>query len=255
VPLAFVDEDPPDRSRSLADSSGENGNDGFDLSLLQETEKRSLHRIDAGKKAALNPRISQGVPEIADFPLLADAHIQKRTVAAKSKGYLRPHFIMGLTESLQGKVGHHVPVVAEEGLVLLQEVFNVFQSSRRVQKDGFVAKGDGHAPPLPVWKPFRINPRAVMGIHDETVHAGVTEMIHYVSDDGTPSNLQERLRTMLGQRAKPRPQAGAQDEGSLESPSVCPFLFHHRDHREHRDIDFVKVKEGKPFSFPVRGKM
>jgi hypothetical protein len=44
-------------------------------------------------------------------------------------------------------------------------------------------------------------------------------MIHYVGDDGTPSNLQERLRTMVGQGAKPRPQAGAQDEGGFESPS------------------------------------
>jgi hypothetical protein len=63
-----------------------------------------------------------------------------------------------------------------------------------------------------------------MGIHDETIHADVTEMIHCVSNDGTSSNLQERLRTPLGQRAKPRPQAGAQDEGGLESPSF-QFTF------------------------------
>jgi hypothetical protein len=82
-----------------------------------------------------------------------------------------------------------------------------------------MAKGDGNAPPLPVWKFFRINFRAVVGIHDETIHADATEMSHCVSDDGTSSDLQERLRTPLRQRAKPRPQAGAQDEGGLEPPS------------------------------------
>jgi hypothetical protein len=224
VPLAFVDDDPPDRSSFFADSADKNGNDGFDFSCLKETEKRSLHGIDAGKEAALNSRVSQGVPKIADFTPLADAYIQKRAAAAESKGHLRSHFLMGFTEPLQGKIGHHVPVVAEDGLVLFQEIFNVFQPSRRVQKDGFMAKGDGYAPPFPVWKSFRINFRAVMGIHDETIHAGVTEMIHCVSNDGTSSNLQERLRTPLGQRAKPGPQAGAQDEGGLESPTF-QFTF------------------------------
>jgi hypothetical protein len=224
VPVAFVDDDSPDRSWLFGDSSDHKGNDGFDFSFLKETEKRSLHGIDAGKEAALNSRISQGVPKIADFTPLADADIQKRAAAAKSKGHLRSHFLMGFTEPLQGKIGDHVPVVAEDGLVLFQEVFNAFQPPCRVQKDGFMTKGDGDAPPFPVWKSFRINLRAMMGIHDETIHAGVTEMIHYVGDDGTPSNLQERLRTPLGQRAKPRPQAGSQDEGGLESPSL-QFTF------------------------------
>ena len=61
--------------------------------------------------------------------------------------------------------------------------------------------------------------RKVMGIHDETIHAGAKEMIHGIGDDRTSSDLQEGLRTPLGQGAKPRPQAGAQDEGGLESPS------------------------------------
>ena len=201
------------------------GNDRFDFSGLKETEERSLHGIDAGEEAALNARISQGVPEITDFTALIDVYVQKRAAASKGQRHLRPHFLMGFQEPLQGKVGHHVPVIAEDGLVLIQEIFNVFQSPCRVQKDGFMAKGDGHAPPLPVWKFFRINLRTVVRIHDETIHADATEMIHCVSDDRTSSDLQERLRTPLRQRAQPHPQAGAQDEGGLESPSLSIHLI------------------------------
>ena len=80
-------------------------------------------------------------------------------------------------------------------------------------------KSNGHTPPLPVGKFFRIDLRAVMGVHDDALHAGVQEMIHRVGDDGTPPHLQERLRTPLRQRVQPRPQAGAQDKGGFESPS------------------------------------
>ena len=71
---------------------------------------------------------------------LIDVHIQKRAAASQGKGYLRSLLLMGLQEPLQGKIGHHIAVVAEDGLVLVQEIFNVFQSACRVQKDWFMAK-------------------------------------------------------------------------------------------------------------------
>jgi hypothetical protein len=126
VPLAFVDNDAPDRSRLFYDPSDKNGNDGFAFSDFQETEKRSLYGIDAGEEAALNARISQGVPEVADFTAPINIYVHKGAVASKGKRHLRSHFFMGFKEPLQGKVGHHVPVVAEDGLVLIQEIFNVF---------------------------------------------------------------------------------------------------------------------------------
>jgi hypothetical protein len=219
MPFTFVNDDPPDRSRFFDDSSDKNGNDGLDFSRFKETEEGSFHGIDAGKEAALNARISQGVPKIADFTSLIDVYVQKRPAASKGKRHLRPHLLMGFQEPLQRKVGHHVSVVAEDGLVLVQEIFNVFQSPRRVQKDRFMAKGNGYTPPLPVGKFFQVSSRAVVGIHDEAIYADAMEMIHCVSDDGTSSDLKERLGAPLRQRAKARPQAGAQDEGGLESPS------------------------------------
>ncbi len=59
-----------------------------------------------------------------------------------------------------------------------------------------------------------------MGVHDEAIHADCQKMIHRIGDDGTSSDLQERLRKSLRQRAKTRPQPGAQDEGCLESSSI-----------------------------------
>jgi hypothetical protein len=65
---------------------------------------------------------------------------------------------------------------------------------------------------------LQVSSRAVVGIHDEAIYADALEMIHCVSHDGPSSDLQEGLRTPLRQRAKARPQASGQDEGSLESP-------------------------------------
>jgi hypothetical protein len=126
---------------------------------------------------------------------------------------------------LQGKVGHHVSVIAEDGLVFGEEIFDVFQSARRVQKNRFMAKDDGHTPPFPAGKFLCVNLRAVMGIYDETIHARAVEMIHGIRDDGTPPDLQERFRTPFRQRAKPHSQTGSQDEGGFESPSCQWHLF------------------------------
>jgi hypothetical protein len=82
-----------------------------------------------------------------------------------------------------------------------------------------MAKEYGHTAPSPVRKFFRVDFRAMMGVHDEAIHADFQEMIHRVGDDGTFSDLQERLGTSLRQRPKPRPQPGCQDEGGLESSS------------------------------------
>ena len=118
MPLAFVYDDPPDRSRFFHDSSDKDGNDGFDFAGFKKLEDRCLHGIDAGKEAALNSRVSQGVPKIADLTSLIDVHIEKRAAASQGKGYLRSLLLMDLQEPLQGKIGHHIAVVAEDGLVL-----------------------------------------------------------------------------------------------------------------------------------------
>jgi hypothetical protein len=159
------------------------------------------------------------VAKIANFTALIQVYVQKEAAASKGKRRLRPHLLLGFYEPLQGKVGHHVSVIAEDGLVFGEEIFDVFQSARRVQKNRFMAKDDGHPPPLPVGKFFRVYFRAVVGIYDETIHARAMEMIHRIRDEGAPSDLQERFRTPFRQRAKPHPQSGAQDEGGFETSS------------------------------------
>jgi hypothetical protein len=219
MPLAFVNDDPPDRAGFFYHSSDKDRNDGFDFVCFKKLEERCLHGIDAGKEAALNSRVSQGVPKIANLTSLIDVYIQKRPLGSQGKSYLWSLLLMDFQEPLQGKIGYHIAIVAEDGLVLVQEIFNVFQSSCRVQKDGFMAKEYGPTAPSPVRKFFRVDFRAMMGVHDEAIHADFQKMIHCVGDDGTFSDLQERLGTSLRQRPKPRPQPGCQDEGGLESSS------------------------------------
>jgi len=132
VPFAFVYDDSPDRSRVFHDSSDKDGNDGFDFVGLKKLNERFLHRIDTGKEAVLNSWVSQGVPEIADLTALIDVYIQKRAPASQGKGYLRSLLLMGFQKLLQGKIGHHIAIVAEDGFVIVQEIFNVFESTRRV---------------------------------------------------------------------------------------------------------------------------
>lgn len=82
VPVAFVDDDPPDRSRFFHDSSDKGRNDGFDFAGVEIPEERCLHGIDAGKEAALSSRVSQDIPKIADLTGLIDIYIQKRAAAS-----------------------------------------------------------------------------------------------------------------------------------------------------------------------------
>jgi hypothetical protein len=159
------------------------------------------------------------MPKIADLTGLINVYIQKRAVASQGKRYLRSFLLMDLQELLQGKIGHHITVVAENGLIVVQEIFNVFQSACRVQKNGFMAKEYGYIAPSPVRKFFRVDLRAMMSVHDEAIHSDFQEMIHRVGDDGTSSHLQERLWKALRQRPKPCPESRAQDEGCLESSS------------------------------------
>ncbi len=130
MPLAFVYDDPPDRSRFFHDSSDKGGNDRFDFAGFKKLEDRCLHGIDAGKEAALNPRVSQGVPQdipkITDLTSLIDVHIQKWAVASQGERDLWSLLLMDLQKLLQGKIGHHITVVAEDGFVLTQKIFNVF---------------------------------------------------------------------------------------------------------------------------------
>jgi hypothetical protein len=78
---------------------------------------------------------------------------------------------MGLQKPMQGKISHHIPIVAEDSLVLAQEIFNVFQSACCVQKDWFMAKDDRHTVPMPIRKFFRVDFRTMMSIDDKSVHA------------------------------------------------------------------------------------
>ncbi len=155
----------------------------------------------------MNSRVPQGVPKIADLTVRVDIDVEQRTAASEDKGCLRSFLLMGLQKFAQGEVREHVPIVAEDGFVFIQKILNIFQPARRVQKHRFMAEGDGYAPPAPIRKFFRVDVRAVMGIHDKAIHANPQEMIHHVGDDGTPSDLQERLGTSICQGPKPRAQS------------------------------------------------
>ena len=159
------------------------------------------------------------MPKITDLTGLIDVYIQKRAAASQGKRYLRSLLLMDLQKLLQGKIGHHITVVTEDGLILIQEIFNVFQSACRVQKNWFMAKEYGHTAPSPVRKFFRVDLRAMMSVHDEAIHSDFQEMIHRIGDDGTSSDFQERLWKSFRQRPKPCPESRAQDEGCLESSS------------------------------------
>ncbi len=89
----------------------------------------------------------QDVPKITNLASLIDVHIEKRAVASQGKSDLWVLLLMGLQKPLQRQIGHHIAVVAEDGLVLVQEIFNVFQSPRCVQKDWFMAKGNRKTTP------------------------------------------------------------------------------------------------------------
>jgi hypothetical protein len=224
MPLAFVYNDAPDRSRFHLDSSDKGFNYGFELAGTEKPEDRRLHDIDAGKETLLNSRVPQGVPKIADLAALINADVKKRTAASQDKGRLRSFLLMGLQESTQGEVRDHIPVVAEDGFVSVQEVLNIFESACRVQQHGFMTEEDGYVPPAPIRKFFRVGFRTVMGIHDETIDANAQEMIHHAGDDGTSSDLQQRLGASLRQRPKPRPQSRAQNKSCLEPSSFQRHL-------------------------------
>jgi hypothetical protein len=111
---------------------------------------------------------------------------------------------VGLQKPPQGKIGDDIAIVAEDGLVLIQEIFDVFQSPSSVQKDWLMAKSNGDTAPSPVREFLRIDFRPVMCVNDESINSDFQEMIHYVGDDGTSSDLQERLWKLICQRLKPR---------------------------------------------------
>ena len=96
------------------------------------------------------PGAPQNVSKIADLTGLIDAHIEERSAASQGKSRLRSLPPMIFQERLQGKIGDHIAVVAEDGLVLGQEIFDVFQPARRVEEDRLVPKEHGRAAPLPV---------------------------------------------------------------------------------------------------------
>jgi len=120
VPLALVDDDAPNRSRSFLNSSDKDGNDGFYFSGFKKMEERPLHGIDAGKETALDPRISEGVTEIANITSLINIHIQKMSAASQGKCCIRSLLLVDLQEPLQGEIGYHITVVAEYDLVIVQ---------------------------------------------------------------------------------------------------------------------------------------
>jgi hypothetical protein len=106
---------------------------------------------------------------------------------------------VGIYELPQREVGHHIPIITEDGFIAVQEVFNVLQPACCVQQDWFMAKGYGYPPPSSFGKLFQIDFRQIMGVYDEAIHADAQEMVHRIGDDGTPSNLKEWLRALFCQ--------------------------------------------------------
>jgi hypothetical protein len=94
-----------------------------------------------------------------------------------------------LQKPLQGKISYHIAVVAEDGLVPVKEILNIFQPTCRVEKNWFMTKDNGHTAPLPFRKLFQEGSRQMMGVYNETIHADFQEMIHGISNDGAASDL------------------------------------------------------------------
>ncbi len=207
VPFPFIYDDPTDGTHFFLDPFDKDFDDGFGFANFEKIEKGCLHGVDAGELAALNFGVSQGVPqdvpEITDFTGLIEGDVKKGTSASQGKRHLRSLLFMSLQESLQREVRHDIAVMAEDGLVLVEEILNIFQSARRVQKGWFVAKNNGDTAPSPLRKFLRIKFRGMMRVHDEAIHADGQEMIHHIGDDGLSSDVQEGLWMSLRQRAKP----------------------------------------------------
>ena len=51
-----------------------------------------------------------------------------------------------------GEIGEDIPVITQDGFVLVQEIFDILQSSSRFQKHGLAAKGNRNPAPLPFRK-------------------------------------------------------------------------------------------------------
>jgi hypothetical protein len=128
--------------------------------------------------------------KITDLTYFIDVYIEKRAAAAQGKGYVRLFLLMDLQDFLQGEVSYHIPIVAEDYFVFIQEIFNVFQSSCRFQKDRFITEDYRHTAPMPGRKFFRVDFRQIMSIHDESIYTDFQKMIHHIGDYGTSSDLQ-----------------------------------------------------------------
>jgi hypothetical protein len=221
VPLTLVYDDSTDGSRFFDDSSDQGRNNRFNFPGLKKIEKGCLHSIDASKLAVSNSRAPQGAPqnapEITDLTGLIEVDVEKGPAASQGKGDLWVFLLMGLQKPLEGQIGHDIAVIAEDSPILVQKVFNIFESSRRVQKDRLIAKGDRNSSPLSVRKFLQVDFRAMMGVDDKAIYAHGQEMIHRIGDHGSSSELQKRLRQLIGQRAKPQAESRAQDESGLES--------------------------------------
>jgi hypothetical protein len=104
---------------------------------------------------------------------------------------------MGFKECLQREVGHHIPVVTEDGLIVEKKVLDILQPSTRVEEDRFVTENNGGSTPAVDREFFREAFRIVMGVYDEAVDADAQEVVHRVSDQGAAFHLQERFWTAL----------------------------------------------------------
>jgi hypothetical protein len=197
LPIALIDQDTQNGTRFLRDSSEKGGNNALDPAGLNMPEQRSLYGIDAGKKAALNAGIVQGMPNVADFTAVVDVYIEQGSAASQDKSGFRLFLCMKLQELLQRQIGKCVSIVAKDRLILAEKILDVFQPSRRIQKNRFVAKNDGRAAPVHFGEFPKIDIRTVMGIHDESINTGAEEMVHYVSNNGTAPDFKERFWTVL----------------------------------------------------------
>jgi len=116
-------------------------------------------------------------------------------------------------ERFKRKVGDNIAVVNDDAAVLSDQIPDILDAARRVQKHGFMAENDGNVPPSALRERFPVFLRAVMRVDDKTLHARGAQMLHRVSDDRAPADRQQRF----GQVLRERPKSGAQPRAQNES--------------------------------------
>jgi hypothetical protein len=158
------------------------------------------------------------VAHVAHLAGLVDINIQEGAARAQGERRLRPPFEVALDERPQRKIGDHIPVVAEDNLVIPKQVLDVLQAPRRVEEDRLMAENDRHAAPRPFGKGLGVSFGAMVGVDDEAGDSRSEEVVHRVGDDGPSGQRKKRLRHLLGERPEPCPETRPENERRTESP-------------------------------------